>query len=193
SISTLHSFCLDILREYAYLIDLDPGFRIANDVENDQIKQDVIEDLFEEWYGFEDDEQSHFFEVVDRFSSDRNDIEVEELILKLFTFATQHPWPDVWLNQINEAYDIPDDRREDNLGWLDIIKNEVNILFQYFYQENKIEEILVNEYDCSYQYVETIEVDKQKLNNVLENVHVWNDVQAVMPLSIFFFLSEKKI
>src|SRR5699024_10112476 len=49
SISTLHSFCLDILREYAYLIDLDPGFRIANDVENDQIKQDVIEDLFEEW------------------------------------------------------------------------------------------------------------------------------------------------
>src|SRR5690625_3293178 len=81
SISTLHSFCLEILREYAYLIDLDPGFRIANDVENDQIKQDVIEDLFEEWYGFEDDEQSHFLEVVDRSSSDRNDIAVEELIL----------------------------------------------------------------------------------------------------------------
>src|SRR5699024_5402715 len=127
SISTLHSFCLDILREYAYLIDLDPGFRIANDVENDQIKQDVIEDLFEEWYGSEDDEQSHFFEDIDRFSSKRNDIEIEELIIKLFTFATQHPWPDVWLDQINEAYDIPDDWKEDDLGWLDIIKKEVKL------------------------------------------------------------------
>ena len=29
-ISTLHSFCLSICREYAYLIDLDPGFRLAS-------------------------------------------------------------------------------------------------------------------------------------------------------------------
>src|SRR5690625_4895528 len=192
SISTLHSFCLDILREYAYLIDLDPGFRIANDVENDQIKQDVIEDLFEEWYGFEDDEQSHFFEVVDRFSSDRNDIEVEELILKLFTFATQHPWPDVWLNQINEAYDIPDDWREDNLGWLDIIKKEVKLQLDAFYQEITLAETIVNENDGPYQYAETIEADKQMLNNALENVHVWNDLQAVMASSKFVRLSGKK-
>jgi len=192
SISTLHSFCLDILREYAYLIDLDPGFRIANDVENDQIKQDVIEDLFEEWYGSEDDEQSHFFEVVDRFSSDRNDIEVEELILKLFTFATQHPWPDVWLDQINEAYDIPDDWKEDDLGWLDIIKKEVKLQLDAFYQEITLAETIVNESDGPYQYAETIEADKQMLNKALENIHVWNDLQAVMASSKFVRLSGKK-
>src|SRR5699024_4581203 len=71
SISTLHAFCMNVVRQYSYLLDLDPGFRIANDMEADLIKQDVMDDLFEEWYGSEGDEQSLFFAVVDRFSSDR--------------------------------------------------------------------------------------------------------------------------
>ena len=32
-ISTLHSFCLNIVKQYAYLLDIDPGFRIANETE----------------------------------------------------------------------------------------------------------------------------------------------------------------
>src|SRR5699024_3149994 len=135
SISTLHSFCLDTLKQYEYLNDLDPTFRIANDVENEQIKQEVIEELFEEWYGNEDEEQDYFFEVVDRFSSDRSDIEVEELILKLFTFATQHPWPGVWLDQVNEAYEIHHDRKEEAFDWMNIIKIEVKIHIVYMYKE----------------------------------------------------------
>lgn len=53
SISTLHSFCLNVVKEYAYLLDIDPGFRIANEMEIDLIKQDVLDDLFEVWYGAE--------------------------------------------------------------------------------------------------------------------------------------------
>jgi len=192
SISTLHSFCLDTLKQYAYLIDLDPTFRIANDVENEQIKQEVIEDLFEEWYGNEDEEQDYFFEVVDRFSSDRSDIEVEELILKLFTFATQHPWPDVWLDQVNEAYDIPHDWKEEDLDWLNIIKKEVNLQLEAMHQELILAESLVNESDGPYQYADAIESDKQMLNKALESIHVWDDLQAVMASSKFVNLSGKK-
>ena len=32
-ISTLHSFCLNVVRQYAYLLDIDPGFRIADSTE----------------------------------------------------------------------------------------------------------------------------------------------------------------
>lgn len=192
SISTLHSFCLDILRQYAYLIDLDPGFRIANDVENDQIKQEVIEDLFEEWYGAEDDEQEHFFEVVDRFSSDRNDIEVEELILKLYNFAVQHPWPEVWLDQLAAAYDISDDWQEEELSWLEIIKEEVMLQLDAFKQEITLAESIINESDGPYQYSETIEADKKMLEQAIEHQHVWDDLQTVMTSSKFVRLSSKR-
>src|SRR5690625_7137053 len=63
SISTLHSFCMDIVRQYAYLLDIDPSFRIANDMEADLIKQDVIDELFEEWYSKEGEELERFYAV----------------------------------------------------------------------------------------------------------------------------------
>lgn len=34
SISTLHSFCLDIVKKNAYILDIDPSFRIADDMDN---------------------------------------------------------------------------------------------------------------------------------------------------------------
>src|SRR5690625_140586 len=75
SISTLHSFCMDIVKQHSYLLEIDPAFRIADEMESDLIKQDVIDELFEEWYGQEGEEQERFFAVVDRFSSDRSDID----------------------------------------------------------------------------------------------------------------------
>src|SRR5690625_5383695 len=51
SISTLHAFCTSVVRQYAYLLDLDPAFRIADNMELDLMKQEVLEELFEEAYG----------------------------------------------------------------------------------------------------------------------------------------------
>ena len=109
SISTLHSFCMNVVRQYAYLLDIDPAFRIANDMEADLIKQDVIDDLFEDWYGKEGEDQQRFFAVVDRFSNDRSDIAVESLILSLYTFSIQSPWPEQWLDQLADVYEISED------------------------------------------------------------------------------------
>src|SRR5699024_9447880 len=78
SISTLHSFCMELARKYAYQIDIDPKFRIADSLETDLIKQEVLEELFEKWYGEESEEEREaFYSVVERFSNDRNDVEVE--------------------------------------------------------------------------------------------------------------------
>ena len=51
SISTLHSFCLDVIRKYYYLIDIDPGFRIADSTEAQLLRDEVMDELFEEEYG----------------------------------------------------------------------------------------------------------------------------------------------
>ncbi|TMN23059.1 helicase-exonuclease AddAB subunit AddA [Lentibacillus cibarius] len=192
SISTLHSFCLDIVRQYTYLLDIDPAFRIADNMETDLIKQEVIDDLFEEWYGEEGQAQADFFSVVDRFSSDRSDADVEKLILTLYTFAMQNPWPEAWLDRLSEVYDIPDNWREDDLDWLAIIKNEVRNELDAIQQEMQLAMDLTRETDGPYHYAETIEADFANLQEARVHLDSWDALQTFMVSSAFARLSGKK-
>ena len=57
SISTIHSFCLDVIRKYYYFIHIDPVFRIADETEIELLKEEVVEELFEEQYAKEENEE----------------------------------------------------------------------------------------------------------------------------------------
>src|SRR5699024_7661850 len=111
--------------ENAYLLDLDPDFSLTDDVEATLIKEDVIDQMFEEWYGKDDVEREAFFSVVDRFSNDRNDLELGELIINLYTFAVQNPWPIVLLTKVAENCVITEDWMECELTWLTLLKNDL--------------------------------------------------------------------
>lgn len=57
-ISTLHAFCLTVIRKYYYLIHIDPVFRLLTDeTEITLLKEDVWEDVREKLYG---DKQKNF-------------------------------------------------------------------------------------------------------------------------------------
>lgn len=192
-ISTLHSFCMDVVRKYAYLLDIDPAFRIADDMEVDLIKQDVIDELFEEWYGLEGEEQKRFFDIVDRFSNDRSDVDVETLILDLYTFSRQHPWPDHWLEQLIKLYDIPETYREEQLDWLMMMKEEVNHQFLAMEQEISLAEEISRESDGPYHYLDTLSADRELLQKAKDRMDHWDDLQAYMASSSFVRLSGKRI
>ena len=49
-ITTIHSFCLSVIRDHFHVIDIDPGFRIAEEGELKLLKQDVLEELLEACY-----------------------------------------------------------------------------------------------------------------------------------------------
>ncbi|MFD2630332.1 helicase-exonuclease AddAB subunit AddA [Oceanobacillus kapialis] len=193
SISTLHSFCLEVVRQYAYLLDIDPSFRIANDMEADLIKQEVMDDLFEKWYGEEGVEQAAFFSVVDRFSNDRSDAEVEDLILNLYTFAMQNPWPEHWLDQLAETYAVPETWEENTLSWLTIMKREVRSQFTAIEEEMGLAMEMTKESDGPYQYAETIELDLAGLQEAKAYLEDWDNLQQFMQQSTFAKLSSKKM
>ena len=50
SICTIHSFCLDVIHNHFYEIDLPSNFKIADTAEIDLLKQEVLDDLFEQKY-----------------------------------------------------------------------------------------------------------------------------------------------
>ncbi|MBM7571490.1 helicase-exonuclease AddAB subunit AddA [Aquibacillus albus] len=194
SISTLHSFCMDLVRRYAYLLDIDPSFRIADDVEADMIRQEVLEDLFEKWYGKEGDEQEAFFAVVDRFSNDRSDLDVEELISKLYDFAMQNPSPDVWLEAMTSMYDVTEEEDESSIEWLRILKREVASQLDAMEAEASAAMDLTKESDGPYHYAEAIEADFELIYQAKAALQFsWDEVQAVFSEGSFKALSRKKV
>ena len=125
SISTLHSFCMSVVRKFYYRLHVDPNFRIADDVESELLQEEALEALFEEEYGREDN--APFFDVVDRFGSDRSDVPVQQLVRKLYDFSRSHPFPDVWLEQLAAVYEVPEGQRLDDLPWTQSLVQDVRL------------------------------------------------------------------
>ena len=192
SISTLHSFCLDLVKRYSYKLDIDPGFRIANDLEADLLRQEVLEDLFEYWYSEENDEQAAFFNVVDRFSSDRHDQDVESIILKLNDFAMKNPWPKDWLDEIASNYELGDGIT--NSPWFKIIVDKVTDTLEQAKKEAEKCHAITLLPDGPYHYGEAYDSDIALINKLIEaNNKGWDTLADVMPEVKFKALSRKKV
>lgn len=124
SITTLHSFCLDVLRQYFYRIDLDPAFRVADETEAALLRMEALEELFEERYAAGDED---FLALVDAYGGDRDDARLMEMVLKLYEFAYSNPWPAAKLTSLAEYY-TPDDNTEiDGLPWTPVIMEWVRL------------------------------------------------------------------
>ena len=102
-ITTIHSFCLSVIREHFHVIGIDPGFRIAEEGELKLLKQDVLEELLEECYASGDEA---FIEFVERFGTGKNDRKIEGIILKLYEYSRSYPQPEKWLDSCVKAYDL---------------------------------------------------------------------------------------
>lgn len=123
AISTLHSFCLDLLRQYFYLIDLDPAFRVADADEAALIQAGTLEELFERRYAAKDN--IFFTTLVDCYGGKRDDTDLQELVLAAYNFARSTPDPAGWLNRLPESFNLADDALFDQLPWCDILKKSL--------------------------------------------------------------------
>ncbi|WP_077211139.1 helicase-exonuclease AddAB subunit AddA [Bacillus dakarensis] len=104
SISTLHSFCLEVIRKYYYRIDVDPGFRIGDETEVQLLRDEVMEELFEEEYGKKDNES--FYALVDTFSNDRSDLALQNIVREIYDFARSNPEPEQYLQSMIQMYKV---------------------------------------------------------------------------------------
>ena len=103
-ISTLHSFCQNVVRQYAYLLDIDPGFRIADSTEAALLRDDTIGEVLEEAYSSENPEA--MYRLADSFTTDRDDQSIETFISRLYDYSRVHPSPEKWLRLIPAQYEI---------------------------------------------------------------------------------------
>ena len=177
SITTLHSFCLELIRKYFYQLELDPAFRVADQAEADLLRQDVVEDLFETRYERVD---LAFLKLVDAFGSDRDDRPLMEHVLRLYEFAYSQPNPAVWLAELDRAYVWADIESVMQSAWgqavrqglLDLVSESLNLLER--------SEQIAQRPGGPALYAETLQDDLNRvrlLNRALIEGH-WTQVEA---------------
>ena len=112
-ISTIHSFCSDLVREYFYTLDIPADFRIADDGELTIIKNQAMQNVLELKYSEKDDA---FENTVEVFSSVRDDTILQEIVLRLYEFLRSHPFPNAWIKEKAAMYDVTKSAEETEWG-----------------------------------------------------------------------------
>lgn len=106
-ISTVHGFCGDLLREYAYRLDLSADFRVADENECWELRETVLTDLLDRAYASEEMTED-FKAFVDSQGLGRDDRLVPEIIEKVYDSARCHLDPHAWLEKSLSAAQVED-------------------------------------------------------------------------------------
>lgn len=114
-ISTLDSYFQSIIRQYFYLLDLDPKTRIISD-ENEEflLEDDVLSSVLERWY---EKGNPDFLDTVDLFADRYQDRALKDMVLRIFHFASSLPFPEDWIRRLPDSYRIPENTSMDDLSW----------------------------------------------------------------------------
>ena len=115
-ISTIHSFCSDVIREYAYMLDVAADFRVADENECLEMQVKILDDLLENAYA-DNESATDFYNFIDSQGFGRNDSKIPEIILKVYNSAQCHPHPEKWLGWCLEVLENKSDSELSQTIW----------------------------------------------------------------------------
>ena len=167
-ITTIDSFCIRILRDHFHKIDLEPGFRIADEGELKLLREDVCEAVLEEFYQKADPE---FFRFADSYSGAKNDLQIKEMILKLYNYAESYPWPKEWLETCVQQYEAANEAELEEKSWIRDFLSYLDVRIEDLITTQKKLLELTQEPDGPYMYEASIADDLRQLENLRKCEH----------------------
>lgn len=117
-ITTIHSFCLSVIRDHFHAIDIDPGFRVGEEGELKLLRHDVLNELLEERYG---EEKESFINLSVAYGG-RNDKKLLEIIQKIYDFSRSYPDASEWLEDCAKAYAVSTKEELEESIYIDLVK-----------------------------------------------------------------------
>lgn len=176
NICTIHSFCLDVIRNHFYEIGISPNIRIGKQSEIELLRRQVLEDLFEEKYENEDKE---FLLLIDTYASYKGDDNLKELILNIIRNISSNPFPEEWLQNAVEEFNLKEDIGFEKTKWGGIICNEAKEEIEMCILElENIEKELAKFYELD-RFRKTIQNDIYKLEELKHSLNIWDNVVEI--------------
>lgn len=173
NIMTIHSFCLQVIKNNFHVIDIDPSFRVSDNTEAILLKQETIDELFEDKY--EESNNEIFLKLVDAYGG-KNDFKVQSMVLNLYEFAKSTPWPKLWLSDMAERFNVSDDFNFGDSEWANILLSYLNIEVEACKSKmEKAVEIVENAAGIEY-YLEPFNIELQNIYSIL-HCNSWEDLK----------------
>lgn len=122
SISTLHSFCLNLIKNNFHQLDIEPNFRVGDTTEINLLKVEALEELMESKYIEGKDE---FIQLVESYCDNKSDRALAEIVLRLYNFSMSMGDPVAWLREKSELFNIGENFSFDNLPFKDALLKEL--------------------------------------------------------------------
>lgn len=193
NICTIDSFCLDIVKNNFYeLENVSPNFRIADTPEIELLKQEILDELFENKYLSEDKD---FTKLINTYTSYRDDTPLKDLILSIYGYISSSPYPLKWLNEKIEMFNIKDELDQDfsQTPWGKVLLEEMD--------EELTDDITILtdsidglEYENDLEeFKQTIESDIKQLTILKENLNNWDKSYEIAQNIKFITWPRKKI
>lgn len=196
-ITTIHSFCLNVLRNHFQTIGIDPDFRIADEGEVLLLEQDAVKETLDAAYEqakAEPDEE--FVQFLEELAPGKNDTNIEELILQVYKHALGQPWPEQWLEECRCMYENSEEWNADAntsaVSWLSLVMEDTHRLLDDLYQQT-LEALRIAETpDGPYPYVPALQSDLEKIELLKSSRDYASCAAAFRNMGSFARLSTKK-
>lgn len=177
NICTIHSFCLDVIRNNFFEIDLPVNFRIASEEEIELLRQETLEEVFEELYEAEDKE---FARLIENYTGYRGDDLLKEMVFNLYRLIQSMPFPKKWLEEKVNLFCRKNNPMQDfsESIWgkilIDNFKDEVlDGMNQFKILKNKLDK-----YEEMEKYSNTVQNDMDIMKQLYDSCNSWDSCFA---------------
>lgn len=113
TISTIDSFCGELVKENFHELGISPDYKILEGAELKIMKHDAVEAVLENAYR---EKRDGFNELISLMISDRDDSALGDLILNIYNTSRAYAYPDKWLDSLADDYKTAKSFKETRWG-----------------------------------------------------------------------------
>lgn len=178
-ISTLHAFCLRVIRKFYYLRDVDPNFRLlSDDNERFLLKERAWQKLRTAYYQAEDED---FFLLEDNFVGGSDDSTMADLLFHLTDFATTTPDPKSWIESLPLQYQVGSDITQTDFYQQILQRTLINNVAYLQLQVQKAQDT-TQTYDELAAYQTSLQQLNEQIQNLQQNLPnlKWDDLRLLV-------------
>lgn len=192
-ITTIHSFCLNVLRNHFQTAGIDPAFRIADTGEITLLEQETVHETVAEAYENADE---LFLEFVEGFATGKSDQIIENTVLSIYHYALGQPWPMEWLESCCRMYPKPDSKAEEfgenSAQWISYIEQDTAKILADADAQIRRALRICEEPDGPYPYLKALQDDLRILEKLRSASTYEEYAQAFECMPSYTMLGRKK-
>ncbi len=168
SITTIDSFCLQVVRENFQQLGLDPAFRIGEPAELTHLAEEAMTSVLEQYY---EEMQPVFLDFVDCYGNDKSDAAIEQYIKNVAKVADSYPRPYLWIRQAKEALCIENPQQMEEKKWYQHLADGVRNMVRTCIQDAAYTKCICEGVGGPVNFAATCQADINVMQDVLRAEH----------------------